>query len=137
MILESLVCIALNMYHEARSENIDAMLAVGHVVINRVHSDKYPDTPCDVVHQAKYDSNGRLLIKQCQFTWYCDGKSDTPHNYEAWRLALVLAAEVMSTADNTNGALWYHADHVQPRWAGDSYKQIGVHRFYNAIHEKG
>ncbi|MGA1742623.1 MAG: cell wall hydrolase [Pseudohongiellaceae bacterium] len=137
MILESLVCIALNMYHEARSEDIDAMLAVGHVVMNRVESEKYPDTPCEVVYQAKHDSLGRLLLKQCQFAWYCDGRSDTPRNYEAWRLALVLAAEVMNTADNTNGALWYHADYVQPKWAGNSYVQIGVHRFYNAIREKG
>lgn len=137
MILESIVCIALNIYHEARGEDISSMLAVGHVVLNRVESDKYPDTPCEVIRQAKYDSRGKLLLNQCQFTWYCDGRSDKPKDKEAWNVSLIVATEIFLTEDNTNGALWYHADYVQPSWAGNSYKQIGVHRFYNAIREKG
>jgi len=37
--------------------------------------------------------------------------------------------------DQTDGALWYHADYVQPQWAGPVYYQIGTHKFYNAIYD--
>ena len=49
---EQLQCMALNIYHEARSDSALGQEAVGMVTMNRVYSDKYPDTICDVVYQA-------------------------------------------------------------------------------------
>ena len=40
---EELMCLAKNIYHEARSETTNGMLAVAHVTINRVNSSKFPN----------------------------------------------------------------------------------------------
>ena len=68
-----LTCIALNVYYEARSEPLEGQYAVAHVVLNRVADDKFPDDACKVIKQGLEKGIGR-----CQFSWYCDGKSDTP-----------------------------------------------------------
>lgn len=48
---EELVCLATNMYHEARSEGRQGLVAVGWVTLNRRNSEQFPDTICDVVYQ--------------------------------------------------------------------------------------
>ena len=70
MILNTaLVCLALNIYHEARGEGMMGKYAVAHVVMNRVEHERFPDTVCDVITQRR---NNRL--HQCQLSWYCDGR---------------------------------------------------------------
>ena len=49
MITESLVCIAIAVYFEARGEPTAGQLAVAQVVRNRIESSEYPDNACDVV----------------------------------------------------------------------------------------
>ena len=44
-----LFCLALNVYFEARSEDVVGQYAVAEVTLNRVASDRFPDTVCDVV----------------------------------------------------------------------------------------
>ena len=46
MISAALMCLAMNVYHESRSEPMLGQYAVAHVVVNRVQSDKYPDEVC-------------------------------------------------------------------------------------------
>ena len=48
----ALMCMALNIYHEARNESTMGQLAVGQVVMNRVYDDRFPDNVCDVVKQG-------------------------------------------------------------------------------------
>jgi len=127
--IEAFFCLATTLYFEARGEEPEAMAAVGHVIMNRVYSNMYPDTVCDVVRQ------GGERKYQCQFTWYCDGLSDSPKDEEGWNKALTVAATLHAYPDQTDGALWYHADYVQPQWAGPVYYQIGTHKFYNAIYD--
>ena len=43
-------CMALNIYHEARSENMAGKFAVADVVLNRVNDRRYPDTVCGVIY---------------------------------------------------------------------------------------
>jgi spore germination cell wall hydrolase CwlJ-like protein len=124
-----LVCLALNIYFEARSENFRAQLAIAHVVENRVMSSQFPNSYCDVV----FDGGERRHM--CQFSWYCDGKSDTPRDLKAWKTALRVAGSYWKYPDPTAGALWYHADYVQPRWAGRNYISIGSHKFYHALYD--
>lgn len=45
------ICLALTVYHEARGEPLAAQHAVAEVVINRVVSDRFPSTVCEVVLQ--------------------------------------------------------------------------------------
>jgi spore germination cell wall hydrolase CwlJ-like protein len=122
-------CLALNIYFEARGEPEQGQRAVGHVVMNRVADRHYPDTVCKVVKQG-----GESRLNQCQFSWWCDGRSDRPINQKAWRNALQLADAIFDgdSEDPTDGALWYHADYVSPYWSNafTLVKKIGQHNFY-------
>ena len=53
MLAEAIVCLALNVYYEARSQSVVEQIAVAQVVINRVNDDRYPDTVCKVVKQGE------------------------------------------------------------------------------------
>ena len=124
-----MTCLALNIYFEARSEPVDGMLAVGHVVLNRVAHRNFPNSICDVVRQG-----GEVVRHRCQFSWWCDGQSDEPRNSGAWDAARLIAWFIVNgyTEDPTSGALWYHADYVEPYWR-EAYlrgPQIGRHIFY-------
>ena len=122
-------CLAQNIFFEARGEDLAGKAAVGVVTLNRVESKYYPDNVCDVVFQRK------------QFSWTHDGKSDNPEEYnthfdrEAWIVSKDVAIALLSgeVEEDLDGALWYHADYVNPYWAS-SYNQvavIGKHVFYN------
>jgi spore germination cell wall hydrolase CwlJ-like protein len=134
-------CMALNMYFEARNEDSDdAMIAVGYTVLNRVDSERYPDTICDVVFQARRDSHGNPVRNKCQFSWACDGKSDEVNmdnvlERRAWERAVTLAEQVMQgEVDNPIGsATMYHATYVSPYWrrAYTQVAKVESHIFYS------
>ena len=80
---KEITCLAKNMYFEARNEGTAGVLGVTNVVLNRVKSDLYPNTICGVIEDAKIsqwwlkEKGLKKPIKHmCQFSWYCDGKSD-------------------------------------------------------------
>lgn len=122
-------CLALNIYFESRLEPEEGRRAVAHVVLNRVRDRRWPDTPCRVIADGFPDS-GAL----CQFSWYCDDRSNRPQRGDQWRDAKRLAQRVYwgRWSDPTRGALWYHADYVAPEWrlALQRGPQIGHHIFY-------
>ena len=132
-----LTCLAKNIYHEARNEGMTGQRAVAWATLNRVHSDKYPDTVCEVVYQAVLNEDGIPLRNECQFSWFCDGKSDEIENQAAWNVAEQIAVEVTNSygkeTDPTNGAFMYHAYYVEPYWATSYEKtaRIDSHIFYN------
>ena len=119
---KQIVCLAENIYFEARAENISGKAAVANVTKNRVFSDNWPNTWCEVVKQGpvreswKTKQNPDLPDSEriyyprkhkCQFSWYCDGKKDVIWaNYEktgetiegnarAWRESVRMALAVM------------------------------------------
>lgn len=122
-------CLALNIYFEARGEPLLGKIAVGQVVMNRVRDPRYPQSPCAVVRQG-----GERVRYRCQFTWWCDGLSDTPRNRKVWKESLYIADLIYRgvLADPTAGALWYHAVYVEPAWSKRLVKRanIGQHLFY-------
>jgi len=142
MIGTTLMCLALNAYWEARNQDYLGMIAVNQVVMNRVASDIYPDTACDVVFQGPTrpswkDPTVEYPVRdRCQFSWYCDGKSDEVRADEKqqWFEAMSAAMQVMSGThdDLVDGALWYHADYVDPDWNENKEitSIIGDHIFY-------
>jgi len=121
-------CLALTIYHEARGESERGKLAVGHVVMNRTRSVLFPADVCAVVRQGGQQYN------RCQFSWWCDGRSDRPKDQAALRESLWLAEEIYygCTRDPTAGALWYHSIAVRPSWskALGRGKRIDSHVFY-------
>jgi hypothetical protein len=126
---DELVCLALNDYWEARSEEIAGRIAVARVVLNRSMDPRFPSNLCDVVKQTK-------VAGKCQFSWYCDAKDNAPLDPKVWRDSLKIAAAVLqkdsSIPDPTGGALWYHASFLRPNWAMgfESTTIIGQHVFY-------
>ena len=122
-------CLALNIYFEARNEPEEGRRAVAHVVLNRVADRRWPSTPCAVIAQG-WPEAGPL----CQFSWYCDGRSDEPRAGAPWRDATRLADMVYwgQSRDPTGGAFWYHADYVTPWWSKHLRRgpTIGNHIFY-------
>jgi len=136
MFAEALVCLALNVYHEARDQPFIGQVAVAQVVMNRVYDDRYPDTVCDVVKQGPtYSWKPDFPVRhRCQFSWYCDGKSDKTPDQTAWQQAMLIAQGVHTgnLDDFVEGATHYHATYVLPEWAETKTPvvQIGVHIFY-------
>lgn len=126
-------CLAIAIYFEARGEPVSGQVAVGQVIMNRVRSPLFPETICGVVYQGQ-------MQKGCQFSFTCDGKTDTPRNDEQWALAQDISKKI------TAGELWlpevgystyYHANYVSPYWAGSMSKidKIGRHIFYKKRNE--
>ena len=131
-------CLAQNMYFEAGNQPLAGKIAVSQVVINRTQHMNYPETICGVVYQAKWKENwkGNLMPvrHQCQFSWFCDGKSDDPEDSKTWVQCLTLARNILQGAygDITEGATHYHSVYVNPYWA-DSLNEtviINEHIFY-------
>jgi Cell Wall Hydrolase len=126
-------CLAIAIYFEARGEPASGQVAVGQVIMNRVRSPLFPETICGVVYQGQ-------MQKGCQFSFTCDGKTDTPRNDEQWARAQDISKKI------TGGELWlpevgystyYHANYVNPYWAGSMSKidKIGRHIFYKKRNE--
>jgi len=137
MILETaLMCMAANVYHEAKNQSMLGQFAVAQVVMNRVEDHRYPNTICEVVKQGLTYKNGKVVLGKCQFSWYCDGKSDEPNrDSKAWGKAIRHASIVMGESINldvTDGATHYHASYVRPAWAKTKTKttRIDKHIFY-------
>ncbi len=120
-------CLALTIYWEARGESRHGMIAVGWTVLNRVQSKHFPSAPCDVVRQGGEQS-------PCQFSWWCDGRSDRPRDRDSWRTALLVAARLLVNPppDPTGGALFYHSTDIKVPWRRKRARtaRIGAHVFY-------
>jgi len=134
MIIPSLVCIAVAVYFEARGEPGAGQIAVAQVIRNRVEDPRYPDNACAVVKQGYY-WNGNPIRNKCQFSFYCDGKSDNPRNTQSWYNALYIAHLSKSVPDTTEGATHYHSTKVFPEWAytGEITTKINKHIFYTGV----
>jgi N-acetylmuramoyl-L-alanine amidase len=121
-------CLALAVYWEGRAEPREGQLAIAHTVLNRTKHGEFPDTICGVVAQ-KTESG-----KACQFSWWCDGRQDTPEDEAAWEKAVASARDARQDAapDPTGGALFFHSTKVDPNWDGKRKRigRIGDHIFY-------
>ena len=129
MIFTAATCLALTVYHEARSEPYDAQLAVAEVVMNRVAHPDFPDTVCGVMKEHRTPASKPWA---CQFSFYCDGKSDQPHDAVAWSVAQEVSTQALSGDVLGHGAIYYHTHEVSPAWRHNLIKVggIGGHVFY-------
>lgn len=128
---QELDCLAMNIYHESRGEPRAGQYAVGEVTMNRVYSEDYPDSICEVVHQKHWNPKTKTYSKAFSWTEY-----DYAVNMRSrpWREAYEIAKSVYH--DNydpqLDGALHYHAKYVKPGWAKryTVVTKIGKHIFY-------
>ena len=126
-----LTCLAKNIYHEARGEPMAGQFAVAEVTINRVESRHYPDTICEVVYQQRWDKIRQRKVGA--FSW-TELDSMPIKKKEAWEKAWHIAETVYHNHHTftLEGALFYHAHYVKPRWARNKRRVavIGQHIFY-------
>lgn len=120
-------CLSLALYWEARGESARGMIGVGWTILNRTNSPHFPGTPCAVIYQGGEQH-------PCQFSWWCDGKSDRPRDRQSWSRARVIAADLLSKPppDPTHGALFYHSTTIRTPWKRKRTRtvRIGNHIFY-------
>jgi|GEM_PF-864159 len=121
-------CLAEAIYFEARGEPIQGQFAVAEVILNRVDSNRWPNGVCATIHQGKEKFN------RCQFSYVCDGIPDLITEPDSYLTARKIARTMLMGAPRniTSNATHYHADSVNPRWAGALEKtaSIGSHLFY-------
>lgn len=124
-----LTCLAQAVYFEARGEPFSGQIAVAQVVHNRMLARS--KTYCEVVFEGSHRRNA------CQFSFACDGKSDTPEDLVSWERALKLSTLVKSgyMRDLSGNATFYHANYVSPSWSQQLEKtaNIGNHIFYRKM----
>lgn len=135
---QQMVCLAENIYFEARAEGIEGKAAVANVTRNRVNSELFPNTYCEVVQQGpvreswktKQDKNladaDRVyypIKHRCQFSWYCDGKKDVIWaNYEKTGTTIKLNAQAWR--QSVEVAIWtlgYGSYRVNDNTGGATY----------------
>lgn len=121
-------CLADNIYHEAAHEPEDGKVAVALVTLNRLQDPRFPKDICGVVKQK--------VKSTCQFSWFCMKRKPaiTEQAKELYERAREVAVHVYvnyeKLPDITGGALFYHADYVNPRWKLEKTTVIGRHIFY-------
>lgn len=122
-----IVCLATNMYHEARGEGRQGMVAVGLVTLNRKNLTSFPDTVCGVVYQSG------------QFAWIYEGHTRISER-AAYEAALAAAEFVYRKQnimhDYTLGAQYFLSPMPnglpKPSWARrfEVTLKHGRHTFY-------
>lgn len=121
------------LFFETGNQPMIGILGAAEVILNRVKSEKWPNTVCGVVHQGPinkwWKKRGKIVpVKwKCQFTYYCDGKSDDVSNIvgtKTWAKVIKAVNFIYSQFGKlqrdgisiTNGATHYHTTEVNPRW---------------------
>lgn len=89
---ETLRQLAKLIHGEARGESFEGQVAVGAVVMNRVHSDLFPS------------SISKVIFQKGQFTAVDDGQFNTKPTATSYKAA----RKALNGVDPTNGALYYY-----------------------------
>lgn len=103
-------CLALNVFHEAKGEDMPGQIGVAQVTLNRLDTGfRNKKTLCGVVFDAK------------QFSWTADiSKRTLTPKGEAWTAAVIATRKVINgqRIKGLESALHYHADYIKhPSWS--------------------
>ncbi len=114
-------CLAGAVYFEAKSESLTGQLAVGRVIVARSKSGRFPNSYCGVVFQPS------------QFSFVRGGgMPGIDKRSRQWRNAVAIAqiAHAGSWRSPVEGALYFHAARVAPRWRLTRMAKVENHVFY-------
>jgi spore germination cell wall hydrolase CwlJ-like protein len=120
----AITCLARTIYWEARGEGNAGMEAIANVVMNRLGHQGFPNTICEVVMQGHERGS-------CQFSWWCDGRSDDAKEDESYAIAKEIARRALNRqlTDRTGGALYFHQRKATPSWSTEYIKTVEVANF--------
>lgn len=114
-------CLAIGVYYESKGEPLAGQLAVADVILNRTTSGRFPASVCGV------------LTQRGQFSFVKGGRlPDVDTSRPAWKTAVAIAR--VATQDlwdsPAEGALFFHARRVSPKWSRTRVASLGNHVFY-------
>jgi N-acetylmuramoyl-L-alanine amidase len=117
-LLEGLLWLTLNVYHEARSEPQIGQIAVAHVTLNRANEKGLPIK--EVVQQPH------------QFSWTVKKDSYLPEDPKAFLMCMRSVYLALQASDYSRGATHFHLESVEPKWTSEFtfLDQYGSHKFY-------
>lgn len=128
----ALNCLTSAIYYEAGNEPEDGQRAVAQVVLNRVHSQLWPNSVCGVVYQGSERTDYK-----CQFTFSCDGAMARLPAAAAWARARRVAEQALTgkVYAPVGLATHYHTLAVRPDWSSSlrPVAVIGAHIFYRNL----
>ncbi|MDF3931326.1 cell wall hydrolase [Pseudomonas citronellolis] len=121
---DPITCLSRSIYWEAKGASRADMEAVASVVMNRLASKAFPKTVCAVVKQGSEK-------KSCQFSWWCDGRSDQVVEEQRYDVSRDVARKALNRQlrDRTGGALYFHDRHVAPAWAREYLRTAQTEHF--------
>jgi spore germination cell wall hydrolase CwlJ-like protein len=122
---KDLICVSLNVYHEARGTSVNNQQGVAWVVKNRMAIKN--QSACVVV----YERNGARGRPQFSWTVY---KHKNTLEQKSWDQAQQIAYAVLfdtTVKDVTRGSTHFHEKHVKPVWSSKSKSRVvlGSHVF--------
>jgi spore germination cell wall hydrolase CwlJ-like protein len=124
---DAITCLSRTIYWEAKNEGVAGMEAIANVVMNRLGHKGFPNKICEVVRQGREQG-------ACQFSWWCDGRSDDAEEDKPYAIAKEISRKVLNRQlpDRTGGAMYFHQRKVTPGWSAEYVKtvEIGEHIFY-------
>ena len=120
--VQQTICMARNIYHEARGEPAKGQAAVAYVVLNRTKSSAFPNKPCDVIFQRS------------QFSWTKSKRNAYPSEWAAYERAMNTAVQAMNgkLSNPIGRATYFHAARLgRPGWTSrlQPVATIGRHKF--------
>lgn len=123
--IQQFLCLAMNIYYEARGSTLDDQYAVALVTVNRTNHASWAGSICDIVWEHK------------QFSWTLDLYKI--RSRESWLISQVVAYGVMmgQVPDITLGATnYYQPDYADPKWGecATVVRKIGAHRYMSLAH---
>lgn len=120
--LQSVSCLAHNIYYEANTESLEGKKAVAQVTMNRLADPNRPKTVCGVV------------FEHGQFAW--TRSHPKPVDYSAYVLSLKIANDFLTMKQKSailgRNVEYYHNISSHPDWADEHIEvaRIGNHVFY-------
>lgn len=118
---EEIHCLATGIYFESKGEPLPGQLAVAEVILNRADSGRFASSSCGVLKQKG------------QFSFVRGGKlPEVNRASSAWRTAVAIAhvAKRDLWDSPVEGALYFHARRLSPRWGRARVASLGNHVFY-------
>lgn len=135
MLIETaMLCLALNIYHEARDQPVLGQYGVALVTMNRA---KEEEQVCKETFRHKQFSwtSGVVKVKGgWKLPEHMRPKLHDPIEAHAWNTAKIIAGVTLAGKmhDITQGSDHYHSTSVKPGWAArlQRVKRVGSHIFY-------
>lgn len=114
--------IALNIYHEARSDPPMGQLAVAHVTLNRM--------------KKTGTSAKEVVYKPYQFSWTHQKENHWPDDIKSFAKCVKYTIIAINGHDFTDGSTFYYKKGTrEPHWARNKtyVAQYGSHKFYKNL----